>query len=169
MIKAHSKAAELHVEERAQWKRRLPWENEDIYKKRKALNNAFEMKKNNHNVENMMRVEEAKAELDKAYSMKQKRYVEEKISVIETAHVNHQARRVWATVNKLTGWKKSNERRIRANSPEEQLKLWKNHFNQLIGQSPVLDGQPMERVFNTLPIETGDFMADELQKPINVS
>ena len=61
------------------------------------------MKKNNHNVENMMRVEEAKAELDKAYSMKQKRYVEEKISVIETAHVNHQARRVWATVNKLTG------------------------------------------------------------------
>ena len=33
----------------------------------------------------------------------------------------------------------------------------------------MLDGQPMERVFNTLPIETGDFMADELQKPINVS
>ena len=118
MIKSHNKAAELYVLERPQSKRRLLWENEDICKKRKALYNAFEMKKNNHNAENMMRVEEAKTELDKAYSMEHKRYVEDKISIIETAHVNHQARLVWATVNEVTGRKKSNEGRIRANSPE---------------------------------------------------
>ena len=29
------------------------------------------------------------------------------------------------------------------------------------------DAQPIERVFNTLPIETGDFLADGLQKSIN--
>ena len=119
MIKAHNKAAELHVPERARSKRRLPWENEDICKKRKALYNAFEMKKNNHNAENMMRVEDAKAEPDKAYSTEQKKYVEDKISIIKTAHVNHQVRHVWATVNKGTGRKKSKEGRIRANSPEE--------------------------------------------------
>ena len=113
----------IKVPERAQSKGRLPWENEDICKKRKALYNAFEMKKVNHNAENMMRVGDAKAELDKAYYMEQKRYVEHKISIIETAHVNHQARRVWATVNEVTGQKKSNEGRLRANSPEEQLKL----------------------------------------------
>ena len=47
----------------------------------------------------MMRVDDAKAELDKAYCMEQKRYIEEKISNIETAHVDPQARLVWATVN----------------------------------------------------------------------
>ena len=125
------------------------------------------MKKNNHNAENMMGVEDAKAELDKAYSMEQKRYVEEKISIIETAHVNHQARHVWVTVNEVKGQRKSNEGRIRAKSSEERLKLWKNRFEQLLGQPPVLDHQPIERVFNTLPIETGDFMADRLQKSIN--
>ena len=119
MIKARNKAAELHVPERAQSKRMLPWENEDVHKKRKALYNAFEMKKNSHNAENMMRVEDAKAELDKAYSKEQKRYVEEKISIIETAHVNHQARLVWAMVNEETSRKKSNKGRIRANSPQE--------------------------------------------------
>ena len=123
--------------------------------------------KNNHNAENMMRVEDAKAELDKAYSMERKRYVEEKISIIETAYVNHQARHVWVTVNEVTGQRKSNERRIRAKSPEERLKLWKNCFEQLLGQPPVLDHQPIKRVFNTLPIETGDFTADGLQKSIN--
>ena len=169
MIKAHNKAPKLHVLEQAQSKRRLPWENEDICKKRKALYNAFEMKKNNHNAENLMRVEEAKVELDKTYSMEKKRYVEEKICIIETAHVNHQARHVWATVNEVTGRKKSNEGRIRANSPEERLKLWENHFEQLLGQPPALKDQPIERVFNTLPIETGDFMADKLQKSINAS
>ena len=87
--------------------------------------------------------------------MEQKIYVEEKISIIETAQVNHQARPIWATVNEVTGRKKLNEGRIRANSPEEPLKLWKNHFEQLLGQPPVPDDQPIERVFNTLPIETG--------------
>ena len=114
-----------------------------------------------------MGVEDTKAELDKAYSMEQKRYVEEKISIIETAHVNHQARHVWVTVNEVKGQRKSNEGRIRAKSSEERLKLWKNRFEQLLDQPPVLDHQPIERVFNTLPIETGDFMADRLQKSIN--
>ena len=114
-----------------------------------------------------MRVENAKAELDKAYSIEQKRYVEEKISIIESAHVKHQVRLVWATVNEVTGQKKSNEGQIRVNSPEERLKLWKNHFEQLLGQPSVLDDQPIQRVFNTLPIETGDFTGDELQKSIN--
>ena len=77
------------------------------------------MKKNNHNAENIMRVENAKAELDKAYSIEQKRYVEEKISIIESADVKHQVRLVWAMVNEVIGQKKSNEERVRANSPEE--------------------------------------------------
>ena len=42
------------------------------------------------------------------------------------------------------------------------MKLWKNHFEQLLGQPPVLNDQPIERVFNMLPIESGDFMADKL-------
>ena len=49
------------------------------------------------------------------------------------------------------------------------MKLWKNHFEQLLGQPPVLDDQPINGVFNTLPIETGDFTAGELQKSINAS
>ena len=49
------------------------------------------------------------------------------------------------------------------------MKLWKNHFEQLLGQPPVLDDQPINGVFNTLPIETGDFTANELQKSINAS
>ena len=60
------------------------------------------MKNINHNAENMMRVEGAKAELDKAYYMEQKKYVKEKISIIKTSHVNRQARLVWATVNEVT-------------------------------------------------------------------
>ena len=70
-------------------------------------------------------------------------------------------------MNEVIGPKKSNEGRIRANSPKERLKLWNNHFEQLLKQPPVLDDQPIERVFNTLPTETGDFNADELQKSIN--
>ena len=75
VIKAHNKAAELLVPERARSEKKLPWENEDICKKQKALYNAFEMKKNNHNAENIMKVEDAKAELtlwNRKYMLKRK-------------------------------------------------------------------------------------------------
>ena len=44
---------------------------------------------------------------------------------------------------KVTGRNKSNEGWIRTNSLKEQLRQWKNHFEQLLGQSPVLDDQPI--------------------------
>ena len=115
-------------------------------------------------------MEEAKNELDKAYNTEQRKYVEEKISIIKEAHVNHQARLVWRTVNEVTERKNSKLGRIKANSPEERVKLWLNHFKQLLGQPPVVDDQPLiPKIFDTLPIKTGCFTEEELRASIKSS
>ena len=45
-------------------------------------------------------------------------------------------------------------------------KVMKEHFEGLLGQPPVVDDQPVTRVFNALPIKTGNFTMRELWETI---
>ena len=49
-------------------------------------------------------------------------------------------------------------------SEEEQKNRWKEHFEKLLGQPPIIDDQPVEVVFDSLPIEINDTTEEELLK-----
>ena len=85
---------------------------------------------------------------------------------IENAHLNNKARLAWDTVNEISGRKNTKKGQIRAESPEERIELWKKHFENLLGKPPVINDCPIEKVFETLPIETNDFTEIELVKAI---
>ena len=63
---------------------------------------------------------------------------------------------------KFRAEKEQKTNQIRANSPEERIKLWQEHFQNLLGQS-------INKVFDTLPIITGDFTMSELQDAIKAT
>ena len=89
-----------------------------------------------------------------------------KIKEIKDEHINHHFRLVWDTVNEVTRRKGLKRGRIKASNTDERLAIWKNHFQKLLGQSPEIDDQPLPKVFDTLPIKTGEFTAIELQASI---
>ena len=166
IVEAHKKAAEIHIPVKSKCKQRVPWENNKVSEKRQKLKELHNIKSTNPTTESTNRVEAAKMDLDRAYEEEQEKYVQEKVSVIENAHANMKSRLVWATVNEVSGRKKSNSGQIRAKSPEERVNLWKLHFQNLLGQAPVVDGIPIMKVFDTLPIETGKFTLEELKSSI---
>ena len=86
-----------------------------------------------------------------------------KIKEIKDAHINHHSRQVWDTVNEVKRKKSPKRGRIKASNV---LLFGKNHFQKLLGQSPEIDDQPVPKVFDTLPIKTGEFTAIELQVSI---
>ena len=66
-------------------------------------------------------------------------------------------------VNEISGW----EVFPRPDSCElSKGTLWKEHFEGLLGQPPEVDDQPVVRVFDALPINTGDFTVTELREAI---
>ena len=111
-------------------------------------------------------MEKAKKDLDHAYDEEQKNYVESKIKEIKDAHINHHSRLVWDTVNEVTRRKGPKRGRIKTSNTDERLAIWKDHFQKLLEQSPEIDDQPVPKVFDTLPIKTGEFNAIELQASI---
>ena len=71
-------------------------------------------------------------------------------------------------MNEIFGRKGSSRRRIRSSCPKERIKLWKEHFEGLLGQPIVVADHTITRVFDTLPIKTGDFTNTELQEAISI-
>jgi len=119
IIIAHKKSAELHIPVRKRQKKNNPWETTEICEKRRSPHAAFEENRKTPNPTNIQHVENAKQELDEAYRAEQERYIQERVRVIENAHLNHKARLVWDTVNEIL------DERILAKGKSEQ-KIPKN-------------------------------------------
>ena len=86
-------------------------------------------------------VEDAKKDLDRAYAFEQDEYFKSKIQEIERAYESYETSLAWSIVNQIPGRKESSRCRICASCPKERIKLWKEHFEGLLGQPSVVDDQ----------------------------
>ena len=70
-------------------------------------------------------------------------------------------------MNEFTGRKGTNKGRIKAKSPEDHIKKWKDHFENLLGQPHVITLKPTRAMIQrTLPINTAEFTMEELKNCI---
>ena len=57
----------------------------------------------------------------------------EKSNHVEIAAANKQYSIAWKIVNEISGRKNSNSAKLKASSNGERIKLWHNHFQELLG------------------------------------
>ena len=75
------------------------------------------------------KLEEAKQELEECYIKTWGKYIERKVE-------NKQSRVVWETANEISGRKVTNRGKLKADNPAERVKLWEDHFVNLLGRLP---------------------------------
>ena len=75
-------------------------------------------------------------ELYDTYDTQQEIQLQSKIDEIKAAVSNQKSACAWKKVNDITGRKKNNKAKIKATSGEERIKLWHNHFKDLLGKPP---------------------------------
>ena len=165
IISAHEGAAKAHIPVKNKEKRQTPWENDVINAKREGVKKAYEeslVKKTRKRTANL---ENAKKELQDAYDLEQENYAKEKVDLIGNAAEHQKSKLVWETVNEFTGRKGTSTGKIKAKSPEDRMRKWKDHFKNLLGQPPVITPRATSTVVEeTLPINTNDFTMEELVK-----
>ena len=67
-------------------------------------------------------------------------------------------------MKEISGRKSTAKSKLKASKEEERLELWKKHFSNLLGKSPVVTEQQIERVVDRqLNIKQGDFTMEELK------
>ena len=164
-ISACSATANECIPPKVKSKKRNNWESEEIGRMRKEVQEAAKTNSANPSNENKTKLKEAQAKLNATYEKEQAEFLQNKINDIEKAASNKMSAVAWKTVNEISGRKSANTAKLKASSEEERLKLWKKHFEDLLGTPPKIKDTPITPVVSTLlNIKTGRFEMKELIK-----
>ena len=141
----------------------MPLENEIITEKRQQLKKLAQMKNRNATKANIRKHKQAQKDLETKYLNEQQKHIQSQIDRIENASENKQSSLAWQTVNEITGRKKSIKAKIKTSNQEERLKKWMNHVQNLLGKSPIVSDNTIEKVIeHELEKKTGSFNELEL-------
>ena len=108
--------------------------------------------------------------MKKTYLSEQTKYLQQKIDEIENSVANQKLSNAWKVINEISGRRSTNSAKLKASNQEERVKLWKKHFQDLLGKSPQTDEQTEivnNIVADELKIRKGPFQMDELSIAIN--
>ena len=69
----------------------------------------------------------------------------------------------WQTINEVSRRKSTAKAKLKAASQRERVKLWKQHFKNLLENPPKVTNEPITRIISTqLDIKLGPFTKEEL-------
>ena len=85
------------------------------------------------------------------------------IDMIRDSVEDRQSRIAWQTINEVSRRKITAKAELKAANQQERIKLWKQHFENLLGNPPKITHEPITRIIsNELDIKIGPFTQEEL-------
>ena len=76
---------------------------------------------------------------------------------------DRQSRIAWQTINEVSRRKNTAKAELKAANQQERIKLWKQHFENLLGNPPKITHEPITRIISKeLDIRLGPFTQEEL-------
>ena len=76
---------------------------------------------------------------------------------------DRQSRIAWQTINEVSRRKNTAKAKLKAANQQERIKLWTQHFENLLGHPPKITHEPITRIISKqLDIKLGPFTQEEL-------
>ena len=95
--------------------------------------------------------------------MKQREYIHNQIDKIKDLVEDRQSRIAWQTINQVSKRKTTTKAKLKAANQQERIKLWKQHFENLLGNPPKVTHEPITRIIcKQLKIKLGPFTQEEI-------
>ena len=76
---------------------------------------------------------------------------------------DRQSRIAWQTINEVSRRKSTAKAKLKVANQQERIKLWKQHFENLLGNPQKVTNEPITRIISKqLDIKLGPFTKEEL-------
>ena len=109
------------------------------------------------------KLEKAQYQLAGIYLKEQAEYIQNQIDKIRDSVEDRQSRIAWQTINEVSRRKSTAKAKLKAASQQEKVKLWEQHFKNLLGSPPKITDEPITRIISKqLDIKLGPFTKEEL-------
>ena len=112
---------------------------------------------------NARKLDKAQYQLAGIYLKEQAEYIQNQIDKIRDSVEDRQSRIAWQTINEVSRRKSTAKAKLKAASQQERVKLWEQHFKNLLGSPPKITDEPITRIISKqLDIKLGPFTKEEL-------
>ena len=98
-----------------------------------VLNEAYSVYQQHTTEEKRHDVEQTKKELEHQYNIVEEECLQDKIKLVEEAHINRKHGQSWILVNDISGRRTTKKGQIKGNSQQERIQNWLKHFKGLLG------------------------------------
>ena len=96
------------------------------------------------------------------YLKEQTEYRQNQIDKIRDSVEDRQSRIAWQKINKVSRRKSTAKAKLKAANQQERIKLWKQHFENLLGNPPKVTHESITRIISKqLDIKLGPFTQEE--------
>ena len=134
---------------------------EEVRKEVQDASDSYSRRSSKKNREKMQNV---KMKLQQMYDTIEEEEIEKAVRSVEVADENARHGEGWKLINNVTGRKTAKKGIIKAKSPEERIEKWYNHFKNLLGKEPVIEGDLDESkhpILESLNISDEPFSMEE--------
>ena len=161
-VNAHLEVAEKCIPTKPRTKFRVPWEMLAVREKCAHVKTPKAIGRTQQNT-NARKLKKAQYQLTGIYLKEQTEYIQNQIDKIRDLVEDRQSRIAWQTINKVSKRKSTTKAKLKAANQQERIKLWKQHFENLLGKSPKVTHEPITRIIRKeLDIKLGPFTQEEL-------
>ena len=131
--------------------------------KRALVKTAIKNYRKNPTNTNALKLKTAQYQLSGVYIKEQTEYIQNQIDKIRDSMEDRQSRIAWQTINEVSRRKNTAKAKLKAANQQERIKLWKQHFENLLGNPPKITHEPITRIISKqLDIKLGPFTQEEL-------
>ena len=162
-VEAHLEAASKCIPTKPRTKYRVPWETSAVREKRALVKTVSKSYRKNPTNTNARKLKTAQYQLAGIYLKEQAEYIQNQIDKIRHLVEDRQSRIAWQTINEVSRRKSTAKAKLEAASQQERVKLWEQHFKNLLGNLPKITDEPITRIISKqLDIKLGPFTKEEL-------
>ena len=162
-VNAHLEPAAKCIPTKLKTKYRVPWETLAVREKCALVKTASKNYRKNLTNTNALKLKTAQYQLAGIYIKEQTEYIQNQIDKIRDSVEDGQSRIAWQTINKVSRRKNTAKAKLKAANQQERIKLWKQHFENLLGNPPKITHEPITRIISEqLDIKLGPFTQEEL-------
>ena len=147
-VNAHLEAAAKYIPTKLKTKYRVPWETIAVREKRALGKTASKNYRKNPTNTNALKLKTAQYQLAGVYIKEQTEYIQNQIDKIRDSVEDRQSRIAWQTINEVSRRKNTAKAKLKAANQQERIKLWKQHFENLLGNPPKITHEPITRIIS---------------------
>ena len=162
-VNAHLEAAAKCIPTKLKTKYKVPWETLAVREKRALVKTASKNYRKNPTNTNARKLKTTQYQLAGIYIKEQTEYIQNQMDKIRDSVEDRQSRIAWQTINEVSRRKNTAKAKLKAANQQERIKLWKQHFENLLGNPSKITHEPITRIISKqLDIKLGPFTQEEL-------